>query len=222
MGLRGEAVQGGEGAVAEHALVAQGEGVAAFCQRAQQAVGAIVDVAVQRLAILAVVVVAQVGLQSVAIAEGDVVGQAQVVLLVDVFQLAVEVGGRQARGEGVGAAGEVQPVAGAARTVGAGEQVQLLVIGGFAGADLVEAAGGQAQPVDFLRGDLEAVEGADQLAGIVEVGHRQARTMFADREFRFRVAHLGGQRGATVVLHLLVLAVVVGQHGIRAAPTAAV
>src|SRR3990167_10240140 len=109
-----------------------------------------------------------------------------------------------------------------ARSIGPCEQIGFLVIGGFARGDPGEAAGGHAQVVDVLRGDLEAVEGTGQLAAVVEEGDWQPWSMLADGEFGFRIAQLGGQRGAAVVANLLACAAIIGQDGIRAAPAAAV
>ncbi|MCY1536299.1 hypothetical protein D9M68_717520 [compost metagenome] len=148
-------------------------------------------------------------------------GRAQVVLLVDVFQLAVEVAGGQRRGEGVGGAAEVQAIA-TAFDVRSVEQVHLLAVGRFAAADLGEAPAGQGQPVHLAGLQQEAVIGGDQLAGVVVEGHRQHRAVLAHLQLGLRVAHLAGQRGAAVVAYLLTLAVVVGNDGVRPATTTAV
>ncbi|MCY1404676.1 hypothetical protein D9M71_198910 [compost metagenome] len=193
----------------------------ALAQGGHGTVGAVVDVAVERLAVFAVVEVAQVGLQAVAATQVGVVGQAQVVLLVDVFQLAVEVAGIQRRAERIGGAAEVQAVA-AAFDVRAVEQVHLLAAGRFAATDLGEAPGGESEPVHLTGLQQEAVVGGDQLAGVVVEGYRQHRAVFADLQFGLRITHLAGQRGAAIFVGLLALAVVVGNDAVRATATAAI
>ena len=89
-------------------------------------------------------------------------GDAQVVLLVDVFQLRVEVSTGQRRSESITGTGKVEPVTAVAHTR-AGLQVQFFVVGGVTRTDLRQPPGGQCQAVDFLGFEQATAIGRDQL-----------------------------------------------------------
>ncbi|MCY1371049.1 hypothetical protein D9M69_581770 [compost metagenome] len=98
--------------------------------------------------------VAQVGAQGTG-AQRLAGQQAEEVLAVDIFQLGEEVATGEALGEGVVQAAEVEVIAGG----GCGEALVLVVDGQVFGVgrgavlDLVEAATGEGQVADFLRGE---------------------------------------------------------------------
>ncbi|MCY1420435.1 hypothetical protein D9M71_360560 [compost metagenome] len=82
----------------------------AFEQGEQGTVGTVVDLTVQRIAIFIVIEVAQVGFKFVATAQVSHMHQAEIVLLINVVQHAVEITGLQVFGNVVSCAAEVQAV----------------------------------------------------------------------------------------------------------------
>ncbi|MNM95535.1 hypothetical protein D3C81_1079850 [compost metagenome] len=148
-------------------------------------------------------------------------GDTQVVLLIDVFQLRVEVGAGQRRGEGITGAGEVKAVTAVAHA-GAGLQVQLFVVGGVTRPDLRQPSGGQCQTVDFLGLEQGTAIGRDQLARIVNDHHGQERPQLTDFQLGFRIAHFQRHTAAAVFIGLLLTALAVRDDGVIAAPATAV
>src|SRR5690606_1614448 len=213
-------VEEGEGAVARNLLVAGVQLVAAVGVGEQRAPGAVVHftgLAVTRIpvaaaaetfgtsghaAVLAVriaVEVAQVALQ-VAAAERVVVHQAEEVLFVEVFQVAVVVLRGQVLGDLVVTTGEVEGIDELAGRAAVGTaNGQAAGVGRATALGVLQLAGSQGQTVDFAGGDLAALEQLWQQATVVEGHDRQLRLQGAETQFGLGDARLGSHPGLAVV-----------------------
>src|SRR5690554_2550686 len=194
-------VDEGEVAVATQMLVTQTEAVTAVAVGEQGAERPVVHLAIVlepcgAIARLAVVVGAmgvavegaQVGIE-LALAQADVVHQAEEVLTVVVFQLGKVVAGNQVIGQPVVATGKAELV----NPAGATGDGEFLVIGGVAALGLVDLAEMQGQAADVFRGELTATESLRQQASVVESQHRQLGLQRADTQFSLGNARLAGK-----------------------------
>ncbi|MNN19884.1 hypothetical protein D3C81_1331400 [compost metagenome] len=147
-------------------------------------------------AVIAAVEVAQVGLQH-ARADRPIVHQAQEVLFVEVFQVAVVVLQQQVLAELVVASAIVELVAevAGARVVGAADG-HAFFVGRITALDVFYLAADQGQILDFIGGDLAALEGLRQQAPIVIGDDRQLGHECAVAQFGLREPGLGGQAKA--------------------------
>ncbi|MOA06063.1 hypothetical protein D3C78_1256840 [compost metagenome] len=131
--------------------------------------------------------------------------QVQVVLRVEVLQLAVVVAGGEVVGPLVAEAGEVELVRGGASieadvALGAAGDGHVLVVLGIALVHLGQAAGVEGQVVDFQRVQRAAAEGLRQQAGVVVLHHRQLRQQGADFQHALGDAHLGGRAEVAITV----------------------
>src|SRR5690554_1239960 len=194
-------VDEGEVAVATQMLVTQPEAVTAVAVGEQGAERPVVHFAlvleaggaIARFAILVgamgvAVEGAQVG-GELALAQTDVVHQAEEVLTVVVFQLGKVVAGDQVVGQLVVTAGKTELV----NPAGATGDGEFLVIGGVAALGLVDLAEMQGQAADVFRGELTATESLRQQASVVESQHRQLGLQRADTQFSLGNARLAGK-----------------------------
>ncbi|MNF53703.1 hypothetical protein D3C84_351030 [compost metagenome] len=146
---------------------------------------------------VAAVEVAQVALQAHAFAERQGVHQAGEVLAVYVLQLRGVGGQGEVGRQCIGAAGEVEVVAGLPGVA------DVVAAGGVAQVGFGEAPGIQGQPLQLLTGEHAAGEGGGQQPGVVVHRHRQQRLQGAQAQGAFRGAQLGGQAQLAVVVHWL-------------------
>ncbi|MNZ32984.1 hypothetical protein D3C78_503220 [compost metagenome] len=162
---------------------------------------------------------AQVALEGLLVAQRQQVHGAEIVLLVEVVELAVVVAGAEAVVPLVGGAGEVERVAGGAgadddaagAAVGEGH---VLVVGGVALVDLLELAGVEGQAVELQGIQVAALEGLRQQARVVVLDHRQLGQQGADLEHALGGAQLGGEAELAVfVLGAAGFAVALEQAG---------
>src|SRR5690554_2236338 len=200
-------VDEGEVAVATQMLVTQTEAVTAVAVGEQGAEGPVVHFAIAlepcgAIARLAVVVGAmgvavegaQVGIE-LALAQADVVHQAEEVLTVVVFQLGKVVAGNQVIGQPVVATGKAELV----NPAGATGDGEFLVIGGVAALGLVDLAEMQGQAADVFRGELTATESLRQQASVVESQHRQFGLQGTEAQFGFADTGLAGEVDAAEI-----------------------
>ena len=150
------------------------------------------------------------------------VHQAEVMLLVEVVELAVVVAGAEVVGPLVAAAGEVELVRSQPGTdhdvaLAATGDGHVLVVRGVALVDLLQAPGVEGQAVDLHGVQRAALEGLWQQAAVVGHDHRQLGGQGADLQGALRRPQLGGDPClAIVVLGAAGLAVALEQAGAAA------
>ncbi|MNZ69454.1 hypothetical protein D3C78_877520 [compost metagenome] len=140
--------------------------------------------------------------------------QAEIVLLINVVQHAVEITGLQVLGNVVSCAAEVQAIT--VEIIGGAKLVQFLVVGRFPRHGRPEPATGHRQSIDFPGLDHRPLIDRIQLPTGVIVRHRQLRAKVTDLQLGLAVAHLEGCTGATVVIGRLLVADAVRQRTVIA------
>src|SRR5690554_4047971 len=200
-------VDEGEVAVATQMLVTQPEAVTAVAVGEQGAERPVVHFAIvleaggaiARFAILVGAMgVAVEGTQvggELALAQTDVVHQAEEVLAVIIFQLGKVVAGDQVIGQPIVATGKAELV----NPAGATGDGEFLVISGVAALGHVDLAEMQGQAADVFRGELTATESLRQQASVVESQHRQLGLQRADTQFSLGNARLAGEVDAAEI-----------------------
>ncbi|MNS52834.1 hypothetical protein D3C72_855690 [compost metagenome] len=140
--------------------------------------------------------------------------QAEIVLLVNIVQHAIEITGLQVFADVVCDATEVQAIA--VEIIGGAVFVELLVVGRLPCHGRPETATGHRQPIDFLGFDHgPLVDGIQLPTGVIE-RYGQLRAQITDLQLGLAVAHLEGCAGAAVVIGRLPIADAIRQRTVVA------